>query len=77
MFVEDSVTSGWLRSFDMLVCDNAAIHKKGYNCDLADFLWNSPGLDGEPLCILLLSLPTQSPKLNPIELIWNTLIIHI
>ena len=69
MFVEDGVTSGWLRPFDMLVCNNAAIHEKSYNCDLADFLWNRPGLDGEPLCILLLPLPTPSPDLNPIELI--------
>ena len=58
MLVEDSFTSGWLMPFDVLVCDNAAIHKKGYNCDLADFLWNNLGLDGEPLRILLLSLPT-------------------
>ena len=68
---------GWLRPYDVLVCDNASIHEKGYNVDLADYLWNSPGLDGEPLHILLLPLPAQSPELNSIELVWNTLVMRI
>ena len=54
--------------------DNETIHKKGYNCDLAHFLWETPGLDGKPLNILMLPLPTWSPELNPIELIWNILV---
>ena len=73
-FVEDAIVCGWLRPYDILVCDNAAIHEKGYNCDLSHFLWEAPGLDDKPLNILLLSLPTCSPELNPIELVWNTLV---
>lgn len=60
---------GWLKPGEILVCDNASIHKKGRNKDLADFLWQSPDLDGQPLNILMLPLPTWSPELNPIEFI--------
>ena len=67
--------NGWLLRDDILVCDNAALHEKGYNCDLGDWLWNVEGFDGlGPLNILLLPLPTRSPELNPIELIWNTVV---
>ena len=73
-FVEEAILSGWLRPYDILVCGNAAIHEKGYNCDLSHFLWDTPSLDGEPLNILLLPLPTRSPELNPIELIWHIMV---
>ena len=54
------------------MCNNATIHKVRCNHDLGDYLWNTVGLDGLPLNILLLPLLTRSPELNPIELLWNT-----
>ena len=77
MFIQEAIATAWLRPYDVLVCDNAAIHRNGYNGDLADFLWNSRGLDNQPLNILLLPLPTRSPELNPIELVWNTLVMRV
>ena len=58
LFIEDSIASAWRRPHDVLICDNVTIHLQGYNGDLADLLWNSLALDGEPLRILLLPLPT-------------------
>ena len=69
LFIEEAIATAWLRPYDILICDNATIHQQGYNGDLADLLWNSPTLDGAPLRILLLPLPTQLPELNPIELV--------
>ena len=37
VFIEGAVASGWLRLFDVLVGNNAAIYEKGYNIDLADY----------------------------------------
>jgi hypothetical protein len=72
-FISDAIAIGWLKPYDILVCDNAAIHEAGCNHNLGDYLWNTAGLDNLPLKILLLPLPTRSPELNPIELLWNTL----
>ena len=77
MFIQEAIATAWLRPYNVLICDNAAIHQNGYNGDLADFLWNSPGLENQPLNILLLPLPTQSPELNLIELVWNTLVMSV
>lgn len=73
LFIENEILSALLCPYDILVCDNTAIHEKGYNCDISDFLWNLLELDGEPLRILLLPLPTRSPELNPIEIVWSVL----
>jgi hypothetical protein len=73
IFLEETIACGWLQAYDIIVCNNVAIHESGYNNDLGEYLWDCPSLDGEPLRILLLPLPTRSPELNPIELLWNSL----
>ena len=77
MFIKEAIATAWLRPYDVLVCDHASIYQNGYNGDLADLLWNSQGLDNQPLNILVLPLPTRSLKLNPIELVWNTLVMRV
>jgi transposase len=69
-FCEMMVGSGWLRHNEIIVMDNAAIHTGGESADLEEFFWNTE-VDGRPLHILVIYLPTRSPELNPIELIFH------
>ena len=71
-FVEMMVIQGFLRHQEVLVMDNAPIHTGGAAASIDDFLWNQV-VDGQPLRILVLYLPTRSPELNPIELIFHIL----
>ena len=71
-FVEMMVTTKFLRHGEVLVMDNAPIHTGGAAASIEDFLWNQV-VDGQPLRILVLYLPTRSPELNPIELIFHIL----
>jgi transposase len=68
--VEEAIIAGFLKSGDILVMDNAAIHVFGENDVLIDFLW-------EHFRIHILMLPTRSPELNHIELLWNILVQHL
>ena len=61
-----SIVKGFLLPGDVLILDNAAIHNKADSVNLFEFLWDN-------FQILLISLPTRAPELNPIELLWNTL----
>jgi transposase len=65
-FVLKSVACGILRRRDVLVLDNAAIHHCKYLSELPGYLWSYHG-------VYIHFRPTWSPKLNPIELLWNTL----
>jgi len=68
--VEEAIKAGFLKAGDVLVMDNAAIHVGGENNVLEDFLWDNFGIH-------VVMLPTCSPELNPIELLWNILVQHL
>jgi transposase len=76
VFIEEAVACGFLKRGDILVIDNAAIHTGKENGVLEDWLWEyiRPNGDGEPLKVYVLFLPTRSPELNPIELLWAILV---
>jgi transposase len=65
--VEDAIIHGFLKRNDVLIMDNASIHMFKENEVLEEYLWEEHG-------IFLLTLPTRSPEMNPIELLWNTLV---
>jgi transposase len=69
-FCEMMVLSGWLCHDEIIVMDNAAIHTGGESDDLERFFWETV-VGGRPLHILVIYLPTRSPELNPIELIFH------
>jgi hypothetical protein len=52
--------------------DNATIHTCGDADIVEDMLWISV-VDDMPLHVVILYLPTRSPKLNPVELIFHIL----
>ena len=65
-FIMMNLASNFLQRGDFLVLDNASIHRYQQSDGLEEYLWNYHG-------IFLQFLPTRSPELNPIELLWNTL----
>jgi hypothetical protein len=70
------VESGWLRHDEFLVMDNAAVHTGGEARDLEQWFWELI-VDGRPLHVLVIYLPTRSPELNPIELIFHIFLRRI
>ena len=66
LFIEEAIATAWLRSHDILICDNATIHQQGYNGDLGDFLWNSPGLDGAPHFVVAFANLISRAKYNQV-----------
>jgi DDE superfamily endonuclease len=72
LFIELLISSGYLRHKDVLIMDNASIHTGGPARIVENLLWNHLK-DGLPLRILVVYLPTRSPELNPIELIFHIL----
>ena len=71
-FIRSMVESGFLLPKEVLVLDNAAVHRGAAAAVLEDFLWNAT-INGIQLQVLVLYLPTRSPELNPIELVFHIL----
>jgi transposase len=70
-FCQMMVVSRWLRHDDeIIVMDNAATHTGGESEELERFFGETI-IDGRPLHILVIYLPTRSPDLNPIELVFH------
>jgi len=68
--IVEAIMDGFLRTGDVLVLDNAPIHTGGDNTVLADWLWSR-------FEIFIAWLPTRSPELNPIELVWSYLVSQL
>jgi transposase len=64
------VETGWLVHDDFLVMDNAAVHTSGEARNLEEWFWDFI-VEGRPWHFLVIYLPTRSPELNPIELIFH------
>jgi hypothetical protein len=71
-FIKHLITSGWFRHDEVLVMDNAAIHTGGDADIVEDLLWDTV-IEGRALNVLTVFLPTRSPELNPIELVFHIL----
>ena len=59
--IHQSIAKGFLHTGDILVLDNASIHRYRKSAGLCDLLWTYG--------ILLLPLPTWCPELNLIKLV--------
>ncbi len=69
-FCQMMVQTYWLVHNEILVLDNGGVHTGCKSEDLEEFFWDTI-VDGRPLHVLVIYLPTRSPKLNPIELIFH------
>ena len=75
-FIRAMVEQGFLTHGEVLVMDNASIHVKGDAEGCTNYLWNTE-VDGKPLHVLVIFLPTRAPELNPIELIFHILVLRM
>ena len=66
VFIEEDLEAVFLMNWDVLVLDNARYHDGGENKYLTEWLWDD-------FRILLLFLPTRTPKWNPVENVWAML----
>ena len=64
-YVRMIIGAGFLVVGDIAACDNASIHVNAENADLQSIL-SSVGID-------VVLLPSYSPELNPIELVFNVM----
>ena len=65
-YIELLISINWFKPGDVLIMDNAAIHTGREASIVADILW-------EFAQVVVVPLPTRSPELNPIELIFHIL----
>jgi hypothetical protein len=65
--------TGWFDCNDVLLCDNAIIHTGGEAAIVENLLLWEHLVNGVPLRVLVICLPTRSPELNPIELLFHVL----
>jgi hypothetical protein len=72
LFIEGLIVSKWFEVGDILIMDNAAIHTGGEAAIVENLLWECQ-VNGTPLRVLIVYLPTRSPELNPIELLFHVL----
>mmetsp|Transcript_22404 Transcript_22404/g.48509 ORF Transcript_22404/g.48509 Transcript_22404/m.48509 type:complete len:131 (+) Transcript_22404:595-987(+) len=73
-FIILALLSGYFNRWDIFVLDNWTGHLNAEAAMLEDLLWNYAGPDGLPMRILVVYLPTRSPELNPIELVFQILV---
>jgi hypothetical protein len=70
------VESGWLVHDEFSIMDNAAVHTCGEAQDLEEWFWDKI-VDGRLLHVLVIYLPTRSPALNPIKLVFHIFLHRI
>jgi hypothetical protein len=68
-YLMELISCRWFEHGDVLVLNNAAIHSGGDAGSVEEYLWDTI-IDGRPLNVLVIFLPTRSPELNPIELVF-------
>jgi transposase len=66
VFIQFLLANSWFERGDVLIMDNASIHMGGEADIVEDLLWHA-------MQVLVIYLPTRSPELNPIELIFHIL----
>jgi hypothetical protein len=76
MFIRALIISGYFHHNEVLVMDNSRIHTGGVASSLKTLLWETL-IEGRPLHVLIVYLPTRSPELNPIEFVFHILTARI
>jgi transposase len=66
VFIQFLLSNNWFARGDILIMDNASIHTGGEADIVEDLLWHA-------MQVLVVYLPTRSPELNPIELVFHIL----
>jgi hypothetical protein len=76
MFIKALIVMCYFKHEEILVMDNARIHTGGEASCIETLLWETP-IDGRPLHVLVVYLPTRAPELNPIEFVFHILTARI